>query len=339
MKQPERIIISRTDSIGDVVLTLPLAGALKARFPDCHIIFLGRDYTKDVVALSPYVDEFLSWDDIDKLDDSQKKDVFQKVNADTIIHVFPKLDIAKLSARAGIPQRIGTTGRIYHYRYCNKLVPFSRKNSDLHEAQLNFKLLKPLIGEVIPSFEQIEDYYGFKVEGQLQKKWASLIDNTRFNLILHPKSKGSAREWPLENYTELIGLLPLNKYKIFISGTQHESKLMESFLEKNKTKVTDLTGKFTLDEFILFISQADGLVAASTGPLHIAAALGKLSIGIYPPIKPMHPGRWAPIGKNAHYLVVGKECNDCRKTLDCHCMGEVKAEQVAKLIMDHAGER
>jgi len=100
--------------------------------------------------------------------------------------------------------------------------------------------------------------------------------------------------------------------------------------------VIDLTGYFELNEFIAFINHSDGLVAASTGPLHIASALGKLVVGIYPPIKPMHPGRWAPIGKNAHFVVVNKECSDCRKSLNCHCMNEVSPEQVMKIILENA---
>ncbi|RYG01290.1 MAG: glycosyl transferase family 9, partial [Chitinophagaceae bacterium] len=42
---PENIIISRTDSIGDVVLTLPMAKIIKQQFPDCRIAFLGKEYT------------------------------------------------------------------------------------------------------------------------------------------------------------------------------------------------------------------------------------------------------------------------------------------------------
>ena len=61
---PEKIIISRTDAIGDVVLTLPLAVYLKQQKPGCEIIFLGRNYTKPIVELCPAVDIFISWDDI-----------------------------------------------------------------------------------------------------------------------------------------------------------------------------------------------------------------------------------------------------------------------------------
>jgi ADP-heptose:LPS heptosyltransferase len=340
MINPKKIIISRTDAIGDVVLTLPLAGALKQQFPECELVFLGRNYTRDVVVLSENIDRFLSWDEAKDLSENEKAHFFKKENADAIIHVFPKQEIAKASAKAKIPYRIGSTGRIYHYRYCNKLVPLSRKNSPLHEAQLNFKLLKPFIGSVeIPSLEEIQNYYGLKQEKYSIGSLPNLLDPQKFNLILHPKSKGSAREWPLENYSALISLLTDTRFKIFVTGTDEEGKMLNEFLNKNKEKVTDLTGKFTLKQLIDFIGQADGLVAASTGPLYLAASLGKLAIGIYPPIRPMDPGRWAPIGKNAHFLVLDKACNDCRKTLNCHCINDISPKLVVDLISENAWKK
>lgn len=337
MINPKKIIISRTDAIGDVVLTLPMAGALRQQFPGCELIFLGRNYTRDVVALSKNIDKFLSWDEVKDSPEIEKVNFLKKENADTIIHVFPKQEIAKASAKAKIPYRVGSTGRLYHYRYCNKLVPLSRKNSSLHEAQLNFKLLKPFFGsDEVPNLNNLQNLYVLKEQTTKDLTWKNLLDSQKFNLILHPKSKGSAREWPLENYSDLIKLLPENQFKIFVTGTKEEGKLISGFLSENKAKLTDLTGKFTLKELIKFIGFADGLVAASTGPLHLAAALGKLAVGIYPPIRPMDPGRWAPIGKNAHFLVKNNECNDCRKSLNCHCMNEVSPINVFDLISENA---
>ena len=98
-------------------------------------------------------------------------------------------------------------------------------------------------------------------------------------------------------------------------------------------RITDLTGKMNLSQLMSFIAACDGLVAASTGPLHLAAALGIRAVGIYPPIRPMHPGRWAPLGRNATYLVLQKSCNDCRKQGACHCMEEITPDSVkARLI-------
>ncbi|MBL0315693.1 MAG: hypothetical protein IPP69_07900 [Flavobacteriales bacterium] len=54
-----------------------------------------------------------------------------------------------------------------------------------------------------------------------------------------------------------------------------------------------------LAELIAFINQYDGLVAANTGPLHIASACGIHAFGLYSLKRPIHPGRWSPVGKNA----------------------------------------
>src|SRR5262245_2815004 len=56
---PENIIISRADSIGDVVLTLPVASVLKEQFPKARIIFLGKEYTRQVIEACANIDEFL----------------------------------------------------------------------------------------------------------------------------------------------------------------------------------------------------------------------------------------------------------------------------------------
>lgn len=326
---PKSIIISRTDSIGDVILTLPLAGILKQFFPDLHIIFLGSTYTKDIVACSKYIDEFIDWQHIKNLTKNEAVAYLKNTNADTILHVFPRKEIAALARKAGIKNRIGTTNRLYHWFTCNKLLRFSRKNSQLHEAQLNVKLLKPFGIEKEFNLLELAAFYGFESKIPVSENILSLIDKQKFNLILHPKSKGSAREWGLGNFAGLIEILPKDKFKIFVSGTEAEAQLMQSeILDKYKDSITNISGKYTLAEFISFISQADGLIAASTGPLHIAAALGKVAIGIYPPIKPMHPGRWMPIGEKADYLVTEKFCEDCRKTNDCHCMRSISPETV-----------
>lgn len=325
------IIISRTDSIGDVVLTLPVAGMLKKKYPDARISFLGRYYTKPVIRLSKFIDNFLNWDEIEHLASSERIAYLRGLKADWIIHVFPNKKLCRDAKKAGIQNRVGTSHRTFHWTTCNKLVAFTRKKSDLHEAQLNCKLLSPF-GIDVPELEEIKDYYEF-FQPVLVDKIARLLDSKRKNIVLHPKSKGSAREWGLDNFDKLIQLLPVEHYKIFISGTTEEGKLMSDLLNKNREKITDLTGKFSLDEFIAFLAEADAIIAASTGPLHIAAALGTLAIGIYPPIRPMHPGRWAPIGNKTEVFVKAiDECNDCRKNKDCHCIREITATGVAERL-------
>lgn len=292
---------------------------------------MGRTYTKDIIELSKHIDAFGNYDEIEKLDVNKQIDYLKAYRADIFLHVFPKREIAQLANRIGIPWRVGTSSRLYHWVTCNIRFSLSRKNSDLHEAQLNIKLLQFLGIKTDYTISEIKGFYGFTQLPINKHQALALLDKKRINVILHPKSKGSAREWGLDNFSKLIKLLPESKYKLFVSGTSEDGEYLKDWLIQHK-QVLDLTGKLSLTEFIAFINSADALVAASTGPLHIASALGKTAIGLYAPMRPIHPGRWQPIGEKAHYLVVNKVCNDCRKSEDCHCIREIYPEQVVDLL-------
>lgn len=308
-----------------------MAGLIKKYYPDCKIYFLGRSYTKEIVALSEFVDEFINYDEIERLGRKAKVQFLRKYNADVFLHVFPKKQIADMAKEAKIPLRVGTTNRIYHWITCNKLIKLSRKNSQLHESQLNLKLLTFLnITTDIP-LKEIPKFYGFTHIPHLEEQYNVLIDKDKFNLILHPKSKGSAKEWGLENFKKLIALLPKDKFNIFISGTEQDGKGMQDFLAKN-TEVINMTGKLSLQQFIAFINNCDGLVAASTGPLHIAAALNKEAIGLFSPKRPIHPGRWMPLGRKAHTIVYDPACKKCEKKEECDCITKIEPAEIIKLL-------
>jgi len=327
-----KIIISRTDNIGDVVLTLPLAAYLKEKYPESEILFLGKKYIKPLIDCCEKIDQFIDWDTLSAMPEDESTFFFKNIGAEVIIHVFPRPEIARMAYKAGIRYRIGTSHRFYNWLYCNRRVDFTRKNSSLHEAQLNFKLAEPLGIKDIPSLLELGESYGLKRIPALNEEWKKLIDPNKFNLIIHPLSRGSARNWDWKNYNHLIEILPADKFKIFITGTEAESPAIAENVLLYHPEVTDLTGKLDFTQLIAFIANTDGLVAASTGPLHMAAALGKKAIGLYPSIRPMHPGRWAPLGPNAKYLALNKECVDCKNGSHCTCINTITAEQVNGLL-------
>ncbi len=326
------IILSRTDNIGDVVLTLPLAQAIKKKYPGATILFLGKKYLKPLIDCCEHINQFIDWDTLSSIPEQEASFALKGRGAEVIIHVFPRPEIARIAYKADIKYRIGTSHRFYNWLYCNKRIDFTRKNSPLHEAQLNFKLAEPLGINTIPLLEELGNSYGLTRLPTLHEEWRKKLDPGKFNLILHPLSRGSARNWDWKNYNRLIEILPADKFNIFVTGTEEESALITENILLYHPGVTDLTGKLSFEQLIAFIANADGLVAASTGPLHIAAALGKKAIGLYPSIRPMHPGRWAPLGPNAHYLALDKDCIDCKNGGHCKCINDITAEQV-KLIL------
>lgn len=307
---PKNIIISRTDSIGDVVLTLPMCGILKQRFPGIRIYFLGRGYTQAIIESCIHVDEYMNWDKLKEQSPGAQIEAIRKTNSEVIIHVFPRKEVLWLAKRAQIPMRIATGRRLQTISKCNKLVFFSRKGSDLHEAQLNLKLLKPLGIESDFTLSELVNFYGFEKKDPTTEKNIALFleafSKEKQRIIFHPLSKGSAAEWSLQNFKELATLLKPEEYDVFITGTKEEGEKIKTTCAFDGQNVHDVTGKFTLQELIAFIRSCDALIAASTGPAHLAAASGIVSISLFTPKRPMHAGRWAPLGKNARVIIAEK---------------------------------
>lgn len=324
----KNLIISRTDGIGDVILTLPVAGLMKKLHPGVKIRFVGRSYTAPVITACEHIDQFINWDEVSEYPPRERIEYFKALQADAMVHVFPNRELARIAYHSKIPLRVGTSHRFHHWLYCNRLVHVGRKRSPLHEAQLNARLFRPLGVDVAPSLDELMPLMGLTRPAELDETFARWLDPSRFNVILHPKSKGSAREWGLENFSELIRLLPRERYKIFISGSAEDGMALQTHIETWGSDVTDIAGKMPLTQFIAFINKADGLVAASTGPLHIAAALGKVAVGLYAPMRPIHPERWAPLGPRAGYLVLDKQCQECRHDNRCACIESIKPADV-----------
>jgi ADP-heptose:LPS heptosyltransferase len=322
------VLICRTDNIGDVVLTLPVAGYLKQRFPSIRIGFLCRAYAAAVVGNCDAIDYVV---ELDTLEDPVA--YFADSGVDTIIFSKPDKRLAAAAKKAGIKNRVGTSHRWYHWIYCNRLAHFSRVKSTLHEAQLNFELLRPLGIDFIPPLEEIPALYRLRAPSHAGPV---ALPAEQFNLIIHPKSNGNGREWPIGHYTELARLLTQHgNVHLWITGSEREGE----WIAENAAdlvampNVTNVCGKLSLGELTSFIGAADGLVASGTGPLHMSAALGQATLGLFPPIRPIHPARWGALGAQAEVLCEANMCSACKDPALCACMRNIRPEQVAGVVM------
>jgi ADP-heptose:LPS heptosyltransferase len=297
-----RIIVSRTDRIGDVVLTLPLCAFLRAQL-GATVVALGRAYTRPLLEASPHVDEVLDWDAVAGRDAAAQRDLLRAARADAIVHVFPRPEIARAALAARIPLRIGTSHRWFHWLTCNALEHFSRKRSALHEAQLNVRLAQRLLGPVIPPLSELALLTAISPRVPLPQPVATRLRDDRLRLVLHPGSSGSAREWPLAHWKTLAESLDPARVQLLVTGSADEGAALREWIAALPPGVVDLTGRLNLAELIALLARVDGLIAASTGPLHLAAATGIHALGLFAATPPIHPGRWAPLGPRAEVLV------------------------------------
>jgi ADP-heptose:LPS heptosyltransferase len=298
------IVINRIDAMGDVILTLPTCIYLKSLFPGITISFLARSYTEPIIKCCTAIDHFINYDELKVLPENEQVAFLKEKNIDAIVHTFPNRQIATLSRKAGIPVRIGSTSKNYNFFTCNKLVRLSRRNSDLHEAQQNIYLLRPVGVNHIPTIGSIAySYEGvFKPRIELPAHLRELLSTDKFNLIIHSKSNGHGAEWDLDNFTKLMWELPQDKFNLFITGSEKEHELFKTWIPRLPPHITDLSGKMSMDELITFVFNADGLLASGTGPLHLAAASGIHTLGLFPITRSINAGRWAPLGRRAEHI-------------------------------------
>ncbi len=331
MIKPGVVCLSRTDSIGDVILTLPMCGLIKEKYPDCKVVFLGRKYTESVINCSKFVDDFIDWDSLKELNLREQITYLKKYSIDTFIHVFPNNNISRLAKKSKIKYRISNARELHLFFNSNIRLNFTRRNSNFHEAVLNTKLLEPLGIKDILSISDLWKYTGFENKFDLPKNIPFDFSIDRV-VILHPKSLGSAIEWGIDNFINLSLKLAGSGYKVMFCGTEKEGELFRKEIPDNKD-ILDLTGKLTLEEYISVIAHSSSLVAASTGPLHIASLLRIKAIGLYSSRKPIHPGRWRPIGPNSTALVYDENCKYCKKGKKCNCVKDISVGRVLDEIM------
>ena len=394
-----RILISRSDGLGDAICTLPIIEILHKNLPNAEVYFLGSNLSKDLLSFASNIKLFLNWDIIKLKNKFEQQKIFTELNLDVWINVFPRIELVKLAYKLKIPIRIGTSHRFYNLLYCNKRINFSRKNSNEHEAILNLKLLSPLIKKEILknySFENLISFVKIKIpklelennpptpplnedrpplnedrppqcEDKLLLEILKYILNIKKSnpnskhFILHPGGNNS-RLWEIKKYIELIKILSPKNYFFYFTGSKNDEKLFSKDLNFNfsnqndnsnnntlytfstlysnthNLNVINLIGKLEIIEWIYLMNEVDGIVAASTGTLHVGAILDKICIGIYPSCKVISPNRWKPLSNKLLIFrkesLCSKKSKYCKGGNVCELIKKIEAMEVAKGILD-----
>jgi len=306
----KKILVTRTDKLGDVILTLPLITELKRNFPESKITFLVSNYVKDLIENYEGVDELIFIEDFQTV--KSKIRYFKNQEFDVAINVFPRFELALTLFLSGIKIRIGSGYRWYSFLY-NKKIKEHRKYAEKHESDYNLNLLKPLIQNI--NYDK-KYYFNYSPEDfrNLKKKLQGFDFQKKF-IIIHPSSKGSAVDLPLEKITNLCsGILKLFKdFNVVLTGTKDDinttDEIINSVESGVKNRIFNFAGLLNLKELMILIDNSSLFISNSTGPVHIAGALNKNVIGFYPCKIPMNPERWKPLSENA-VIISPKGTND-----------------------------
>ena len=323
MNAPRNLLIVRTDRIGDVILSLPLAEIVKRKYPGCKVSFLVREYTSSLVKENPFIDHVLLLKEKNnKILIKENISALKQKNIDTCIIVYPTFLLALTIFLSGIKNRIGTGYRWYSFLFNSKVFEH-RKYAEKHELEYNIGLLRQIginenvspgkINFHLKVHEEEKDF----IKNLFEKNNVSLKNRI---VIIHPGSGGSSIDLPTANMIELTQKMSeIENLQILITGNKSEAELCKKFVVNNSVK--NLAGKFNLSQLSALVSVADLFISNSTGPIHIAAALDKYVIGFYPKILSCSAERWGPYTEKRTVFIPTIDCSNCSREqcekLDC----------------------
>ncbi len=331
----KRVLIAKTTQLGDLVISLPMAAALKQRDPNCTVILLANRKTAELARYCADIDEVYSEPDTAE----ELVALLDSLHIDIFIQANNAQRAAKAAYAAGIPIRIGSLSRLYNLRWCTHLVAVSNPYHGLNKRILDLQYLRPL-GIRVDGLDAVLDLTHLApppLAPDLLSVHPDRLAQGRHTIILSPALiTARAHQWPLESYTKLITSLDPSQFHWFICGVAGDRENLRPLLERHQHEpnVTDLVGQFTLTQFMSFMAACDGLIAGSTGPLHLAAALGIHTLGLFQSRK-MDLQRWHPLGRSAAVIHSDVRCLGERRAAGggggapCPCIAAIKPETVA----------
>lgn len=329
-----QLIISRTDAIGDVCLTLPAMGWLKSVHPDWQITMLVKAYAAPVAQACHWIDTVAVWPE--HMGEHELSEWLRHMQADHIIHVFPSRQIAKAAKQAGIPIRSGVWGRLYHWFNCNHKVWLSRARSQHHEAYLNLLMLSKVLNIACPDAallrQQVVNWSGIRLP-------ANPDTAATKDIVLHPYSRGSGREWPIAHFAELARLMVNDGWHPMIGGTAQDAEIFATQQHLFPAGSTNVMGEDTLKQYMQRIASSAGLVASSTGPLHMASLLGQACVGLFPPKQGVNQVRWGGMSPAGANLQLSQDCEKTCSNHDCDCMRSLSPAQVWQALQQQIAVR
>ena len=335
-----KILLVRTDRIGDTLLTLPVVKPIKERWPDCKIDFLARTYTHPILKNVKEIGQILNYDPEGVHRGIRGHQLLateiQQQNYEAAILFYPRFGLTSALWWAGIPRRIGTSHRWYSFLLTDR-VHQSRKECLKHEAEYNLDLLEPLIQDLPSEISQFRLAISEKTKRELQ---GILTANEILGkyIVVHPGNGDSAPNLSLDQYRTIIQQISLSGIRVVLTGVNSEKEYNESLKSDLSTNnITDLTGTLNLEQMIALLSEACGLITTSTGPAHIASSVGTPVATFYCPAIPHTPDRWGPLENLERVITPKFENSHCQMKQCPHgthgCLATcLQNDQISKVL-------
>lgn len=292
--------VFRALQLGDMLCSVPAFRALRAALPEAHITLIGLPWAKSFVKrFSDYFDDFIHFPGAEGLPeqpyDRAMSEQFEKKIRDKSFDLLMQM------------QGNGTiVNRLLMNWGAKRLAGFQNQQSKMdsplfleypeskHEVQRHLALMSHL------GFTALGEHLEFPLNQRDMDDFNRIGLRPEKYIIVHPGSRGSLRQWPLEHFARCADYCHSKGYYIVITGTKDETHIADALAKHMSANTFNLTGKTSLGAVAHLIKNAWLLISNCTGVSHIASATETRSLIIS---MDGEPHRWAPLNKKLHTTI------------------------------------
>lgn len=294
-----RFLIVRQDRLGDVVTATPLPREIKRAWPDAHVAVLVRDRYRAVLEHNPHVDEIIAAEVVFGEGRGAFWTGVTRLRAGRFSHALMLLPWSRAGWTtffAGIPTRVGVGYALHHVLTGAKVVMRRMDAVHQHECDHALALLRRL--GVEPADDTPEIHLSDIERERAADLRRSLLDGSERLVGLHAGSGGSAPNWTPADYADLARLLGEDgRVRILVTDPEPPAEVLAVPGVGRMPSGSSLRGDMTA------FTALDLLISSSTGPMHVAAALGVPTLTLMCPLPSCAPTLWGPRGNGGRVVL------------------------------------
>jgi len=295
----EEVLFVKLWAIGESILTLPLIQQFKQKYPDTRITVLCRKQNKTIYENQKFINKVILAEP-----ETALQLLKQHKKYDLAFDLEPYLKLSAILSnhlsKTVIGFSHGPRAKLY-----DCLVHY---NDKIHAVNTYLNLLKPM-NLTLKAPEKLLPLIYSKKDASIVDKFFNKLPKRRPIIGMTVTSAGTAtwRRWSQENFAKLADkLIEKHNALILIPDTKNQREYIEKIIEQmnHKESVYNLAGSFSLKQLFRVIEKCKLYISNDTGPMHISAAQGTNTIGLFGPNTPV---RYAPYGNNNISLYKSKE--------------------------------
>ncbi|RLD98261.1 MAG: hypothetical protein DRI92_04235 [Aquificota bacterium] len=298
------ILVTKFSALGDVVHTLPAVRVLKESYPDHRIVWVVKRGIDSLLKHAPFVDEIVA------MDPGYRgfKQALSRVRLERAVMAFDFQGLIKsglFTYLSRVPVRVG-----FHPRQARESLGGWFLNTKV-KVDSSLHVVEQLVMIAAMGKKVSVPPFGLEVSSRDRERVQTFLKVLGIGgpyLVLLPGAGWSTKRWPVEDYSWLAREV-FARFKVpsLVLWGPGEEELVAPLRGKGHVRVAPST---SVGEMMAVLERALVVVGGDTGPLHIAAALGRPTLGLY---GPSYPWRNGPYGNDSLILEVSCARKGCYK--------------------------